>query len=373
MQVHTNSINYLQLFWRKKWLICFIACLTALGSVGFSLYSKPVYTGTSTLLIAFKDPVNTAGMGSTLSPLLQEEYMATQIGIISSKYMADKVFSFLHFDSEPELSSVYERFTQDESNDQVVAAAIKSWMLNNLKVYVYNSRTRLVKVAFKNENREVAIKISNAFAEQYLATALDLNLAPIRSSVQWIKESTQPIRKSLIQAEKMLSKKPSNEEIAEIDSLLGTTRHDLNTLMLILNNRGIDANFEQGSEFLLKVRSSILENKQLMIEKSKSLGPRDEELVAIASEAVLLKNEYFSEVKKQIDSMKVALASLNQSLVLRGSVTQSNVTLLNHADVDVESDHVAVSKAAIYGAILGVMLGLIIAFFSIINPPSKIN
>lgn len=356
-----NPLNYLRVFTQRKLLIIIITAITAGASVAFARFSEPVYTATATMIIAFRDPSNT---NTVLPAMLQEDFMATQIGIISSKFMAESVLASMDIDNNVKFKSIQERFSQYTESERGQRAAIARWILNHLRVYVHNKSTRLIKIAFRNEDRTLAVDVANAFSQQYLETALNLNLAPIRSSAKWIEENVRPIRSVLGEAEGMLKEGYSEEVIDKIESLLDTARNDLNTLMVMLNQRSA---YESNSQYLQEVRSAILNKNQVLIEKSKVLGARNNEYLALQSEVKYLKDVFISEVRKQIESIRVAMASLNNSLVLRSSVTQSNVTLLNPADVDVESDSVSVKKALLYGMVLGFMLGVIVAFFSLLG------
>lgn len=359
------AINYLHVFTKRKLLILIVTIATTAAAVWFESKRAPVHTATATLIVDFQDPINTSNIRTMLPALLQEDYMATQIGIISSKYMADKVFTALDFRGDSELQPVYRKYLEYSTTEATIRTNLGRWMLNNLRVYVHNKSTRLIKVSFKHTNPNVSIKIANAFAEQYLETVLELNQAPIRSSAEWITKMANPISVTLEQAEAKLDTRPSQRTIEEINSLLGRAQSDLSILGSMLNQGGVDGSYRRDDQYLLKISSDILQNEQLLIEKSREHGTRHPEYLSVVEKLSLLNRRFLSEVRQQIGSMKITLASLNKSLSLRGSVSLTNVTLLNRANVDIESDETGEKKALIYGAILGFLLGTMLAFLSI--------
>jgi len=360
-----QAINYLHVFTKRKLLIFLVVVATTVASVWFESQRAPVHTATATLIVDFQDPINTSNIRTMLPALLQEDYMATQIGIISSKYMADKVLNSLDFQRDSELQPVYRRFLEFSTTPETIRANLGRWMLNNLRVYVHNKSTRLIKVSFKHTSPAVSLKVANAFAEQYLDTVLELNQAPLRSSAEWITKMANPIAETLDQAESKLDSRPSQRTIEEINTLLGRAQSDLSILGSMLNQGGVDGAYRRDDQYLLKISSDILENEQLLIEKSRERGTRHPEYLSVVEKLSLLNRRFLSEVRQLIGSMKITLSSLNKSLALRGSVSLTNVTLLNRANVDIESDETGEKKAFVYGAILGFLLGTMLAFLSI--------
>ena len=364
-----NDINYMRIFTHRKLLITLITAVTAAISVGFAKYKIPTYTATATLIIAFDDPT---ANNSSLPAMLQEEYMSTQIGIASGNFMAEQVYNSLDFEIDPIFNDIRTSLQQENLNSKNLQSFVREWMLKRVRVYVHNKSTRLMKIAFNDKDRNIAIKIANAFADQYLKTALELNLAPIRSSVAWIDENAKPILETLKTAEGVLEGGATEDDIDLIENSLYAAQSGLNTLESMLNKRGTDARVERNSQYLVEVRSALLTANQKLIEKSRTVGVRNIEYEAARTEVEYLKNVFLAEVKKQIDSIRVAIDSLQQSLILRSSVKESNVKLLNYAHVEVDSDSVSIKKAALYGAFLGFMLAILIAFFSILGRPDSV-
>lgn len=360
-----HAINYLHVFTKRKLLIFIVVIATTAASVWFESKRAPVHTATATLIVDFQDPINTSNIRTMLPAILQEDYMATQIGIISSKYMADKVFNALDFQRDPELQPVYRKFLEYSTTQDTIRSNLNRWMLNNMRVYVHNKSTRLIKVSFKHTSPAVSIKVANTFAEQYLETVLELNQAPIRSSAEWITKMANPIAITLEQASEKLDARPTERTIEEIYTLLGRAQSDLGILGSMLNQGGGDGAYRRDDQYLLKISSDILENEQLLIEKSREHGTRHPEYLSVVEKLSLLNRRFLSEVRQLIGSMKITLSSLNKSLSLRGSVSLTNVTLLNRSNVDIESDETGEKKALVYGAILGFLLGTMLAFLSI--------
>jgi len=371
-QIKSNdTINYLEIFTKRKLLIVLVTIITAAASGWLEQYRDPKHTATATLIVDFQDPINTTNERRMLPALLQEDYMATQIGIISSRYMAEKVMEALDFESDPALKPVRKKFKDKKVSPAVLRNLINRWMLTSLRVYVHNKSTRLIKIAFKSANPKTSIKLADTFADKYLETVLELNQAPIRSSAKWIEENTNPINETLNEAEEILSRRPSSKEIQGIYGLIGTAQNSLNILTSMLNESGVEGTYSRDNQYLQKISSDILENEQLLIEKTREHGKRHPEYLSVQEKLALLNRRLLEAVGQQISSMKTTLASLNQSLALRGSVRLTNVTLLNFSGVDVESDETGEKKAILYGAALGFLLGIMFAFLSLHGRTNK--
>ncbi len=366
-----NVVNYLDVFTKRKFLIVVITIITAVAAGIFEKERQPKHTATATLIVDFQDPINTSNERGMLPAMLQEDYMATQIGIISSRYMAEKVMEGLDLEHDPALKSVVDKFDEKDLNPTALRSAISRWLLTSLRVYVYNKSTRLIKVAFKSVDPKTSIKLADSFADRYLDTVLELNQAPIRSSAKWIEENTAPINEALDEAQDILDDRPSSKKIQGVYSRLNTAQNSLNILTSMLNESGVQGTYQRDNEYLQKISSDILENEQLLIEKQRELGSRHPEYLSVQEKLGLLNRRLLEAVGQQIDSMRTTLAALNQSLTLRGSVRLTNVTLLNFSGVDVESDETGEKKAIIYGAVLGFLLGIMIAFLSLHRKPRQ--
>ena len=359
------TFNYVEIFTKRKLLIILMTIITAAASGFLEQHRAPLHTATATLIVDFQDPINTTNERGMLPALLQEDYMATQIGIISSRYMAEKVMEELDFERDPALKAIREKFEERELDPKALRNTLSRWMLNSLRVYVYNKSTRLIKVAFKSVSPKASIKLADTFSEKYLETVLELNQAPIRSSAKWIEENTSPINVALNEAEEILSSRPSSKRIQGVYSMLGQAQNSLNILTSMLNESGVEGTYRRDNEYLEKISSDILENEQLLIERNREYGTRHPEYLSVQEKLSLLKNRLLEAVGQQINSMRATLLSLNQSLALRGSVRLTNVTLLNFSEVDVDSDETGEKKAVLYGAVLGFLLGVMLAFLSL--------
>ena len=366
-----HLINYLEIFTKRKLLIVLVTIITAAASGFLEQHREPKHTATATLIVDFTDPINTSNERAMLPALLQEDYMATQIGIISSRYMAEKVMEGLDFERDPALKSIREKFEERDLDPKAMRSTITRWMLNSLRVYVYNKSTRLIKIAFKSVSPKASVKLADTFSEKYLDTVLELNQAPIRSSAKWIEENTSPITGALDEAEEILSKRPSSKKIQNIYTKLGQAQNSLNILTSMLNESGVEGSYGRDNDYLDRISSDILENEQLLIERNREYGQRHPEYLSVQEKLSLLRNRLLEAVGQQIDSMRSTLTSLNQSLALRGSVRLTNVTLLNFSAVDVESDETGEKKAVAYGAALGFLLGIMLAFLSLHGSAKK--
>ncbi len=366
-----HLINYLEIFTKRKLLIVLVTIITAAASGFLEQHREPRHTATATLIVDFTDPINTTNERAMLPALLQEDYMATQIGIISSRYMAEKVMEGLDFERDPALKSIREKFEERDLSPEALRSTITRWMLNSLRVYVYNKSTRLIKIAFKSISPKASIKLADTFSEKYLDTVLELNQAPIRSSAKWIEENTSPITSALDDAEEILSKRPSSKKIQSVYTKLGQAQNSLNILTSMLNESGVQGSYGRDNDYVDRISSDILENEQLLIERNREYGKRHPEYLSVQEKLSLLKNRLLEAVGQQIDSMRSTLASLNQSLSLRGSVRLTNVTLLNFSAVDIESDETGEKKAVAYGAVLGFLLGIMLAFLSLHGSAKK--
>ena len=433
---HINlSIRKLVQIAKSRWiLISSMVLLTVLSANIFDEITPITYKATATVIVDFKDPVSTV---SPLPALLQEDYMETQLGIIKSKFMAEKVIDYLKLDQQDGLQELY-----DSSNNAIVEFRnwLSTFLLKQLSVYVHQKNTRLIKISFKSESQQKAIDIANTFAQLYIETTLDLNLTPIKQTAKWFENELQPLRLELERAENKLAKYQQEKNI-----LAGDSKHtdaEIEKLGLLTNNwaatqtelknlesQALQINQYKGgvddiknlpllidSPYLKEIKNTLIEKEAQLSQISDLYGVNHPTYLSVVSELNNLREQHAQEMGNYVDSLNLKLDGLRekeqlqsdelvaqrlkvfahreegtelpilereldsarrnyketfeqfQDYTLRSRASQSNVTLLNPANLDISYTSVEKKNVTVLGAFLGLLLGFLLAIsFELIN------
>jgi succinoglycan biosynthesis transport protein ExoP len=180
-----------------------IALLTVLGTVGatlaVSLMQPRQYTASTSMIIDVKSPDPIAGM--IVPALTMPGYLATQVDIIRSDRVAQRVVKTLKLDASAAAREQWHAATGGRGDMLVwLAQALKG------KLEVTPSReSSVVTITFKAVDPVFAAAVANAFADSYIRTTIELRVEPARQYSEWFTDQNAMVRDSLERAQAKLS------------------------------------------------------------------------------------------------------------------------------------------------------------------------
>lgn len=210
-----NFQQFLRILRARRWVVFGILAGISVLVCAVSLILPKKYTATTALLIDLKanDPVN-GGMVS----LQTQSYLATQIDIITSERVAQRVVAATRMDRVPLLQEQWREETNGVGSFQAWMAALLRQQLD-----VKPSReSSVVSISYTAPDPEFAAAIVNAFARAYIETNLDLKVETASQHVQFFDTQTKGLRDKLQAAQSRLS-----EYERESGILVGDGRFDI--------------------------------------------------------------------------------------------------------------------------------------------------
>ncbi|HRK78639.1 MAG TPA: chain length determinant protein EpsF [Thiobacillus sp.] len=233
-----NFTQFLLILNARKWIILGTLLLTVAVTAAVSLLLPKEYTATATLIIdsKSKDPFT----GQLLPSQMFPGYMATQIDVIKSSQVANKVVSGLKLTDNPGTREQFIEATQGEGS-------IEQWLGDLLlqKLNVEPSReSSIISIGFTGSDPRFAAIVANAFAKSYIETSLDLRLAPARQTAAWFDQQITQLRQNLDQAQQKLTAYQREKGIVESEERLDVeTRRmaDLAGQMVAAQSASFDA------------------------------------------------------------------------------------------------------------------------------------
>jgi len=180
----------------------------------FCLVWPNVYKATSSVLIDVKsaDPIS----GQVLPGLMTSGYMATQIDIITSPRVAQRVVDMLKLDQSADAK-------QDWMDDTDGKGSFQAWLAAGLlrKLDVQPSHeSNVIFINFKAKSPTTAANVANAFARAFIDTNLELKTEPARQYAVWFEERSKGLREQLEKAQTALSAYQQKTGIVNIDERL---------------------------------------------------------------------------------------------------------------------------------------------------------
>ncbi|MDR1228162.1 MAG: chain length determinant protein EpsF [Azoarcus sp.] len=190
--------QFLLILRARKWVIWgVLASIVAIVLI-VSLILPKQYTATTALVIDLKanDPV-----GGAAAAQLAPGYLATQIDIIESERVAQRVVELTRMDRVPVLQTQW----REETNGEV---SFQSWMamLLQKQLDIRPSReSSVINLRYSGPDPAFAAAVANAFARAYIETTIDLKVDPARQYAQWFDGQTKDLRDKLQLAQSKLS------------------------------------------------------------------------------------------------------------------------------------------------------------------------
>lgn len=182
---------------RWKIVIGIFGTVLALGIIYILLATK-MYTGVATVVVDEKsDPVS----GVVYQTQLQSGYVATQVDIISSERVAERVVKILKLDQSAEFRDRWQEATGGKVD-------IVVWLGRRLQksLSVTPSRdSNVIEIAVEWTDPKTAAILANAFAQAYVDVTIELKVDTAKHYAAYFNEQSQALRNDLQAAQKRLS------------------------------------------------------------------------------------------------------------------------------------------------------------------------
>jgi chain length determinant protein EpsF len=193
---------------RKVFVLVFAA--TVLTALVVLLLVPNTYVATTTVLIDSRD--EQAMSPSTVAPRDRTGYIQTQVDMILSGRVAQKVARDLKLAQIP---GVREEFEKDTGG----AGSIDDWIAQGLlkKLKVDTGASNLIFIMYPARDPKFAADVANAFAKAYMDTALAIRTEATREASEWFDEQLKGLRANVMQAQAKLATYQKERGIAGID------------------------------------------------------------------------------------------------------------------------------------------------------------
>lgn len=405
-------------------IVVFTPLIVVLIAFVASLFWPKQYTATTSVVIDVKSPDPVAGM--VIPGLAAPGYMATQVDIINSDRVAQRVVKLLRMDESPAIRDQWMEGTGGTGE-------LKVWLADLLKqnLDVKPSReSNVIDIEYKGVDPAFAAAIANAFAQAYVDVNLELKVEPARRYATWFDGQTRSLRDKLEKARQALSDYQQQTGIVATEERLDhetSKLHELSTQLTIAQAQTSENRSKRKSAGSSETLSEVIQNPLInglkadvarleakLQESNVNLGKNHPQTQRAQSELAVLKAELAREIKRVSSSIgttyevgkhkekellealevqKVRLLELNKQrdqisvlqrdveaaqrnfeginlraaqVKLESDAVQTNIAVLTPASVPTEPSRprilLNVMIALFFGVILGVSIALILEF-----------
>ena len=294
-------------------MIFIVLSLTLLSALAASFLLPKKYTAGAAVVVDVKSPDPIAGM--VLPALISPGYMATQVDIVNSDRVAQRVVRQLHLDDDATFQQSWQDATQGKG-DRV------AWLASQLqkKLDVKPSReSNVININFSGSDPAFAAAAANAFVQAYIDVNLDLTVAPARQSAAWFEEQSKVVRERLEAAQKAYSAYQQRTGVVATDERLDieTARlNELSTQLTLVQGETTESRSKSmsagGSGTLGEVMQNPLINslktdiarlESKLDESNVNLGKNHPQTQRTESELASLKSKLDSETRKIVSSI----------------------------------------------------------------------
>ena len=220
------SLQQFLLILRARWKIVLGVLATVVGTaLAVSLLLPKTYTASTALVVDVKsaDPI----VGLLIPAQFMPGYMATQVDIITSEQVAQRVVKMLKLDQVPDIQEQWRDATDGGRG------TVAQWLapLLQKKLDVKPSReSNVININFAGADPQFAAAVANAFAQAYIDTSLELKVEPAKQYAAWFDARTRQLRDNLEKAQQALSAYQREKGIVATDERIDYETARLNEI-----------------------------------------------------------------------------------------------------------------------------------------------
>ncbi len=361
---------------RQRLFIAIVLTVFALTML-VTFVLQPRYTATASVMLDSRQE-KVVDIQQVLSGMpVDSAAVDTQVEVLKSRTLAQKVIDTLHLDTDPEftegspLTSWIPHFGGKPTSPEVRNQAIVESVLKRLKVH-REGLTYVIQVSFESTSPEKSAKIANTFAEKYLLEQLDSKFDATRRASDWLNSRLTGLRGQVEQAEAAVQAYRSanglmasseagatitQQEISNLNTQMATARAQqaeaeakLNTAkeQLAKGSNGDDLGDALASQTISQLRQKRADLSSQVADLAGRYGPRHPEMLKAQRQLADMDAQIQSEVRRvtsnleaQVQVARQRAASLNGSLSSsKGSLASSNAASVRLNELQRNADSV---------------------------------
>jgi succinoglycan biosynthesis transport protein ExoP len=257
---HSNLFEYWNKLQKRKFAILACIAIGVLGGLIFSLFQTPLYRAVTSLQVDdlnenfqnLKDQDPTSGGGAA------ESYFQTQIKVLQSRDMLERVITKLHMAdriAEDDKKSFWSKWTRRRTEDERLSAVHEEELMRDVQQHLTVQAwgtTRLAEIYYEDRDPQLAADFANTLVTEFISQSRESRWEATQGTAEWLTGHLNTLKKNLEISENQL------QDYARSSGLVFTSQ----------NGNVADQKLQQVQEELSKAQS-ILTEKQANYEMAK--------------------------------------------------------------------------------------------------------
>jgi polysaccharide biosynthesis transport protein len=313
---------------RARWWVAALVLLIAVATtLAVSLRLPKQYKAVASVVVDSKpDPVSAMMFGGMASPA----FMATQVDIIQSDRVAQRVVRNLKLNENPQVRNQWQEEAKGEGT-------IESWLggVFQRSMDVAPSReSSVISVGYRSPDPRFAAALANAFVQAYIDTSLELRVDPARQYSSFFETRSKESRAALEAAQTRLSTFQKDKGIIASDERLDIETSRLNELSSQLTT--LQAISAESSSRQRQAQGAQGDRMQEVLNNSLVLGIKSD--ISRGDARLQELSTRYGDNHPQVQEIKANLAELRARLETETRKVTSGVGLSNTINRQRESE-----------------------------------
>jgi uncharacterized protein involved in exopolysaccharide biosynthesis/Mrp family chromosome partitioning ATPase len=356
--LETHLSDYLEILWRRKWIVIIFFLFIVIGVTIYSLMATPQYKATAKILLGGQPSLmNPLGETDERLPERIQDFKA-QVNLLRNRTLARHVIKDLAIDeayidrNASSLKRVIARLWKNdnekkqnteplhkEGQKHVSAAKILQWYLSHLEIAPI-SDSSLVDVSFIGSNAQFVTKIANTHARYAIRANIERRQSLAMEALDWLKQQIESQEREVELSRMAIYdfKKKNNvlsleenqivfsQELQELNSSLAEAKSNRITkqavydqLKNIRNNRQNVLLMPEISNYpvIQQLRTQLVDLKSKKIEMGTKYGKKHPKMIELIDGIEQIEREIASETDRLIQAIE---AEMRRALTIENSL-----------------------------------------------------
>jgi chain length determinant protein EpsF len=296
-----NLYQFFSVLRARRMMVLVIFLSTIALALAYVMLRPKNYTATAPVLVDLRanDPL----AQPTYQSIVPQSYMATQMDIVRSNRVAERVVEMLGLEKDPKSTEDWRK-----AGGQ---GTLKSWLASDLQTGLEVKPAResnIINITYTSRSAADAAKVANAFSDAYLDIALDIKTDPAKKYSTWFDDQLKFARQRLEQAQNALTAYQQRTGVISADGVdMETQRlNELSSQLTLVQGQLTDVSNKRAqsagsiseamnSPLINTLKSNIAAQEAKIQEASANLGSRHPQMIRMQDELNAMKSRLGSE------------------------------------------------------------------------------
>lgn len=199
---------------RRKFLIAAVVVLGVAITTLLTLREVPIYRASTTLEVQAREMQIMQGAGVDTGSVADGDFMGTQLALLKSRALAERVAESLNLQAEP-------LYANPQADPEARLAQATGTVLNGVSASTQRG-ARVIQVSFASPSRTESARIANAIAENFIQMNLERRYNATAYAREFLEERIATTKSSLEESERRLFDYSRDKEILDLSSVGGS-------------------------------------------------------------------------------------------------------------------------------------------------------